>query len=1355
MLKARVTAWKSSLDFAASVSGGMVSLLGALAVLGWITGVRTLSSFRPHYIPISPDSALLFVVLGTVLVIRIRNRYSTSRKYPLPIIAAIVSIYGLLKFFEYFTKSDLTFEKLLFPATESIGSFLIKRMSPVTGFLFFLSGLSLELERFFGIRRRVPNLVATLGMIIASTGFVATVGYMFGTPLLYGGDIIPLAATTSLGFIFLGCGLVALAGSRSIFGRLFADDLASSKLLRVMLPLTFAAVLFQGLLFEKLPARLGLSEALVVAFLSLILAALMSVVVFQVSRYIFRRADEQEVERRLAEAALRESEDRYRDLVEHSSELICTHDLAGNILSSNAAAGRLLGYTQDDIARMNFRDILAPESKRSFELYIREISRKGKSSGSMVILTKSGEKRYWEFNNTLRTEGVAAPIIRGMARDSTERKKAENRVSIFSKLGESLNASTTAYEAAKTIAAASEALFGWEAFSLDLYQPQRNTVTPILNFDTIEGMRVEVTSAYSDFALTPRTKKCLQGQGELILRNVGDTFMEDAFPFGDFNKPSMSLMYVPIRSAGHVSGVLSIQSYKAGVYSEADLEALQSLADYCGGAIERIRKVMALNESEEQLRSVWDNSVDGMRLTDSKGLIVDVNNAYCDLVKIPRERLIGKLFSVVYGSEEADDGMESYLEHFTNNTFKPRLSSSIEMWNHEHRDLEISTSSIEFGNQEKLLLCIFRDITDRKKAEQALSMQTVYFDRLFEDSPLGIAMLDNDDRLVSVNPSFERMFQFSADEIRGRKINDCIAPAVAADEAGDLSLATQRGEAVTRETIRMRRDKTLTHVRIVGYPIKVNDKQLGIYAMYEDINERKAAEEKIIEQARLLDVALDGIIVRDMSDRLIYWNHAAEAMFGWTFDDARLTGIDTLLAKGERKKYDEAKKLFIDHGTWQGEFRQLTREGRELIIESRWTMVCDRKGTPSARLIINRDVTRQKQIEMELTQIQKMESIGTLASGIAHDFNNILGIILGYSALIDRIPDDKSNVSQSVQAITAAVQRGAGLVNQILTFARKTEVLIGPVDVNVMVKEMGKMLSETFTKQIEFSVHLGKNIPSINADATQLHQAFLNLCVNARDAMPGGGTLSLTTQIVQGTSLQMDHPEVSSCDYVLVTASDTGTGMDAATRSHIFDPFFTTKEKGKGTGLGLSVVYGVMKNHNGLIDVQSEPGKGTTFSLYFPAPVKDDSTSGIQTSSREDIRGGDETILVVEDEELILSMVKTVLEGKGYRVMTATDGQMGLELFLGHQENISLVLSDVGLPKLSGDRLYLELKKINPSMPVILASGYFDQQMKSELFKAGARGFIQKPYDLDDVLGKIREALDMEKETNPKINEHF
>lgn len=1355
ILKERVTAWRSSLDLAASVSGGMASLLGALAVLGWITGLRSLSSFRPNYIPMSPDSAFLFVVLGTILVLRIHNRYSTGRKYLLPTLAAIISIYGLLKFFEYFTKSDLTFENLLFPATESIGSFLIKRMSPVTGFMFFLSGLTLILEGIFSHRRRILNVIAVLGMVIAIAGFVATVGYVFGTPLLYGGDIIPLAATTSLGFIFLGFGLVALSGPGSIFGRLFADDLASSKLLRVMLPLTFAAVLLQGLLFEKLPAKLGLSEALVVAFLSLILAALMSVVVFQVSRFIFRRADEQEAERRQAEAALRESEDRYRDLVEHSSDLICTHDLAGNILSSNAVAGQLLGYTQEDIARMNFRDILAPESKRKFEIYIREIAKKGKSSGSMVILAKSGEKRYWEFNNTLRTEGVAVPIVRGMARDFTERKKAENRAGIFSKLGESLNAATTAYEAAKTIAAASEALFGWEAFSLDLYQHDRNTVTPILNFDTIDGKRVDVTPAYLDCALTPRTKKCLQGQGELILRNVGDTFMEDALPFGDFNRPSLSLMYVPIRSAGHVSGVLSIQSYKPGAFSEADLQTLQSLADYCGGAIERIRKVMALNESEEQLRSVWNNSVDGMRLTDSKGLIVNVNNAYCDLVKIRRERLIGKLFSVVYGDQEADDVIESYREHFTNNTFKPRLSNPVEMWNHEILDLEISTSSIEFGNQEKLLLCIFRDITDRKKAENALKTQTAYFEQLFEDSPLGIAILDNDDKLVSINRSFEQMFQFSGDEIRGKKINDCIIPVVFAEEAEELSRATLRGESVTLETVRMRKDGTLTQVKIVGYPIKVRDVQLGIYAMYEDINERKAADAKIAEQARLLDVALDGIIVRDMSDTLIYWNHAAEVMFGWTFEEARSAGVGKLLAKGERKKYEEARKLFVEHGTWQGEFKELTRDGREIVIESRWTMVRDRKGIPTARLIINRDVTKQKQLEAELTQIQKMDGIGTLASGIAHDFNNILGIILGYSALIERIPDDGTSVLQSVHAINAAVQRGAGLVKQILTFARKTEVFIGPVDVNIMVKEMGKMLRETFTKSIDFSVQLGKNIPFINADATQLHQALLNLCVNARDAMPAGGILSMSTEVVQKSSIQNEHPEADSLHYILVKIADTGTGMDDATRSHIFEPFFTTKEKGKGTGLGLSVVYGVMKNHNGLLDVHSEPGKGTIFSLYFPVPEEDDAVSGKHAVTQEEIRGGDETILVVEDEELLLSMVKSVLEGKGYRVMTATNGQLALDTFREHRNEISLVLSDIGLPRLSGDKLYHELKKINPSVRVILASGYFDQQIKSEILEAGAKDFIQKPYDLDDVLRKIRETLDMQKEIHTTtVNKH-
>ena len=521
----------------------------------------------------------------------------------------------------------------------------------------------------------------------------------------------------------------------------------------------------------------------------------------------------------------------------------------------------------------------------------------------------------------------------------------------------------------------------------------------------------------------------------------------------------------------------------------------------------------------------------------------------------------------------------------------------------------------------------------------------------------------------------------------------------------------------------------------------------GMRTVIQDITEKKRAEaalRKSEEKYRsLFEESKDIVYISTHDGKLLDINPAGVELLGYNSKE-EIFQID--IAHGlfaDPRQSEVMRQLMEDQGFLKNfEELLLRKDGKKIIVLDTATAVRDAKGRTILFRGIMRDITKEKHLEEELTQIQKLESIGTLASGIAHDFNNILGIILGYSSLIERIADDPEKLSQSVQSINAAVQRGASLVKQILTFARKADVIFGPIDVNVMIKEIVKMLRETFPKTIEMSLQLDRDLPFIIADATQLHQVLLNIGVNARDAMPIGGILSFKTEIAKGSSLRNAFSDVQDADYAHIIITDTGVGMDNTTRAHIFDPFFTTKEKGKGTGLGLSVVYGVMKNHNGFIDVQSEPGKGTTFNLYFPIPEESAHRTGRTVEDSENIRGGTETILVVEDEEALLRMSKRILEGKGYHVLTAVDGLEALALYRKHKDEIALVVTDVGLPKMSGDQLFFELKKVNPSVRVVLVSGYIDPGIKSEIFKAGVHDFVQKPYDPDEVLKKVRESID-------------
>ncbi|HUI08892.1 MAG TPA: PAS domain S-box protein, partial [Bacteroidota bacterium] len=383
---------------------------------------------------------------------------------------------------------------------------------------------------------------------------------------------------------------------------------------------------------------------------------------------------------------------------------------------------------------------------------------------------------------------------------------------------------------------------------------------------------------------------------------------------------------------------------------------------------------------------------------------------------------------------------------------------------------------------------------------------------------------------------------------------------------------------------------------------------------------------------------------------------------------------------------------------------------------------------------MNMDITDRKNLEQQLLQSQKLESLGTLAGGIAHDFNNILGIIMGHASLLGEVAADPPKLARSAGAIEKAAKRGASLVRQILTFARKANVSFESVNLNDIATELGRMIEETFPRSIAIALALEADLPTVKGDRTQLHQTLLNLCVNARDAMPSGGSLTITTGRIRREGSDPGW-------YARLTVADTGSGMDEETKRRIFEPFFTTKEPGRGTGLGLSVVYGIVQSHRGLIAVETAPGKGTKFVLDIPIP---DSAAADEIAAREaDLarHGGTETLMVVEDEEMLSELLKASLEALGYTVVVAANGDQALGMYESVGEEIDIVISDLGLPGMSGAELFQKIRSIRNDARVIIATGYLDPETRSELLNLGACGFIQKPYLPDDVARAIREAL--------------
>jgi PAS domain S-box-containing protein len=504
--------------------------------------------------------------------------------------------------------------------------------------------------------------------------------------------------------------------------------------------------------------------------------------------------------------------------------------------------------------------------------------------------------------------------------------------------------------------------------------------------------------------------------------------------------------------------------------------------------------------------------------------------------------------------------------------------------------------------------------------------------------------------------------------------------------------------------------------------------------------ERHRAYAQIQEQAALLDKAQDAIIVHDLNWRAQYWNPSAAQLYGWSFDDVKTKDLKSEVFKTDEANLAEALQEALAQGEWSGELGQMNKEGKPLRVQSRWTLVRDADGKPKSVLVINTDITEQKKLEAQFLRTQRMESIGTLAGGIAHDLNNVLTpILMGVEMMKMKNPDEFTNKMLTTMASSA--KRGSDMVKQVLTFARGHEGEKAVLQISHLTKEMQKIVSETFPKTIEFNSVTGDNLWPILGDATQIHQIILNLCVNARDAMPKGGGITMETK-----NVTLTHKEAKKftgarpVNYVLLSVTDTGTGIPAEIIDKIFEPFFTTKEIGKGTGLGLSTVISIIKSHAGFLDLKTEVGKGTSFNVYLPA-AEATVAAAATPAATDELQGKGETVLVVDDEPAILELTRTMLTHFGYKVVTAMHGADALALFALYKEKIKVVIMDMMMPVMDGTTAMRALRKENPALQFIAISGLMQGDKLKEEFGDKSVVFIPKPFTMEKLLLAVRNAL--------------
>lgn len=620
---------------------------------------------------------------------------------------------------------------------------------------------------------------------------------------------------------------------------------------------------------------------------------------------------------------------------------------------------------------------------------------------------------------------------------------------------------------------------------------------------------------------------------------------------------------------------------------------------------------------------------------------------------------------------------------------------------------------------------------------------------LIENTDNNIWSINSNYELVIFNSSFKRMIEsiYNTSPEVGMKIYEFL-PIYKQKESLEIYKRVLDGEKITLQE-EFEINGSTNYYETSYSPIFLNNARhiklshdsagnniTGVTVYSQNISERKKTEQQIHEQAALLDLTPDAIIVCDMESRILFWNKGAERLYNFPAEEAIGKKPEEIYLSQSELEINNSQKDVLEKGEWHGELHHITRQGKEIVVDSHWILMHNLERQIKSILMVSSDITEKKATESDLLRTQRMESIGSLASGIAHDLNNILSPVLMSTAILKRkITDPK--ILRIVNTLEISASRGADIIKQILTFSRLSQAH-EKVDINKLMNGIENIISGTFPKSIISSINIQPDIWDISGDKTQLYQVLLNICVNARDAMPEGGKLSINVEnIFIDKHYSLMEQNVKEGKYIVISISDTGEGIKPEIISKIFDSFFTTKEVGKGTGIGLSIVNKIVKNHKGFINVYSEVGKGTTFKIYIPSILSlegDDSDNSIEETNL----GAGELILVVDDEPAIREITKETLEEHGYNVVLASDGTDAISLYVQYINEIKVIIMDMNMPKLDGLSTIQIIRKINPNIKIIAVSGLNDN---TKDINGITEYFLEKPFTASKILKLLIEAL--------------
>ncbi len=894
----------------------------------------------------------------------------------------------------------------------------------------------------------------------------------------------------------------------------------------------------------------------------------------------------------------------------------------------------------------------------------------------------------------------------------------------LAEVGRKLASATSVEAAARIIADVAADLFGWDAFYLNLYSAEQDLMEPIINIDTVEGRRVDVPDNYPARKPTAMAREIVEHGAKLVLRGqAGASALPALAPFGDKTRRSASLMFVPIRDSAHIIGVLSVQSYTAQFYDEPKLESLQTLADHCGGALERIRTRQELQRAYDELEA---------RVAQRTAELTEANARLREAEEEQRRKIEERTGQL----SEAVARLESEIAE--------RRQAELRARNLSRLGQELSAATTATGAAQAVL----------DAANRLLGWDAAYLHLFTPNHRYTVPVLLFDEVegkrtqvfgiYRNITERDKRIIEHGAELVQGS------APP---SQPAFVSFGVQSRPTASR----------------LFAPIHSGTKVIG--AMSIQSYRENAYQEADLGVLQTLADFCSATLERSQVEQSL---RRSEERFSKAFRSSPVPMSLTTLEKGVYIDVNESMQRLcgyqreemlgrtsLELGVWaepEERVRMLEQLHESKAVRDFTSHLRSKDGAlhdvllsverldfsgETVILVIVHDMTERLNLEAQLRQSQKMQAVGQLAAGVAHDFNNVLTIIQGHVDMLLAAPDFPEAFRKPLTQVSAAADQAGTLTKQLLTFSRKQVMQMRLRDLNEIVRGTADMLQRLLGENISLQLDYDSSILPIQADAGMIEQVIVNLALNSRDAMPGGGQLRVATETVEFDLAGVPrHPEAREGRFACLTVADSGTGMDEATLNRAFEPFFTTKEIGKGTGLGLATAYGIVQQHHGWIEVTSAPGSGSVFNIFLPLCAEGAKTE-VLAQPPSPIPRGHETILLVEDERNLRELVSGLLEYYGYRVLEAIHGKDALRIWREKAGEIDLLLTDMMMPEgISGWELAGQLRKEKPGLKVIYTSGYSVDLLGRNGALYEGLNFLPKPYHPDTLAKTVRNCLD-------------